>query len=187
VSESIAKAGRPDWERFALLGLYATGLPIGLIWLATGWSSSSDLTLLAVLTIPLILFVLAPLWLALIIGALISNWRMGPRVLAEWLGIPLAGILCVGLVLNWVPMRVRFELSRSAFDQAVATRRTEPGGIGLFSIDWISVEGDGSVYFTDADAGGLMGVCGLAYASSRGAVAHEILDLGGGWWYWCDD
>jgi hypothetical protein len=177
--------GRPDWERVVLVCFYCTCLPIAALWLLADFSSGIALTLVALMTIPIVTFAVAPLWLLAFVAAIVSNWRMGPVVLIRWLGIPMSGVLCLALVLNMVPLRIRFELSRAAFDQAVATHREESGTIGLFSIVGIDFQGDGSVYFTDADMG-FLDPCGFAHTSNLSAPTDGIRDLGGGWWYWCD-
>ncbi len=112
---------------------------------------------------------------------------MGKVVLARWLGIPAAGLLCAVLILNSVPLRIRFELSRAAFDRAVATGQPDLGTVGLYPIGLIETQADGGTYFYSDEGGSFGGYCGFVY--EPGGKAPNVAfneSLGGGWWFWCD-
>lgn len=125
-----------------------------------------------------------------IAAALNARTRMSKPALARWLGIPALGLVCLALMLSGVPATVRFELSRSALDQAAARveagETVEPGWIGLIPIDSVEVDGT-ETYLWVAGSGGF-GQCMLVHARDTARPdwggAH---DLGGNWWLACED
>lgn len=103
------------------------------------------------------------------------------------------------LVVADLPLQLRFRLSRSAFDAAVATelaaatpRNTEVQSIGSYRIRWSERVGDG-ILFTSAD-GGFIDTVGFAYlpdgpiedreAMEVGLESPEFHELGDGWYWW---
>jgi len=89
-----------------------------------------------------------------------------------------------------MPLRLRFELSRSAFQAAAARAAAgdcvQAGRIGLFEIDAV-VPLSAGVGFVDNSAG-FIDRCGIAY-SATGTPDIDSLDVdpGGGWWFACED
>jgi len=121
-----------------------------------------------------------------------THVRMSNRTLARWLGIPVLGLACLALSLSGLPASTRFNLSRTALEQAAV--RVEPGGhvapgwIGLEPIEEVWSQADGTVIFQIPHAG-YLGSCGLAYNPQR-QPSHEGYELGDqvadGWWTWCE-
>ena len=120
-----------------------------------------------------------------------THVRMSNRSLARWLGIPMLGLACLGLILSGLPAIVRFDLSRLSLVQAaVSVNRSQhtAGWIGLEPITDIWSQADGRVIFQIPHAG-YLGSCGLAYNPQRQPI-HENYELGDqladGWWTWCE-
>src|ERR1035437_7222666 len=55
-----------------------------------------------------------------------THVRMSNRSLARWLGIPMLGLACLGVIFSGLPASARFNFSRTALEQAAV--RVEPGG-----------------------------------------------------------
>jgi hypothetical protein len=173
------------------LVLYSVAVVVGLVVLVVEGSANVGWLLMAgYFGLPLWLG-LPVLWMILFwLDASGSNLRMSRRTWARWLGLPAMAVLCVSLAYCAIPFRLRFELSRSALDQAavqVLSGRPAPQGqIGLFQADTVIelpngvLLGDYSMSFIDT--------CGLAYASDGPPEGvYATLDLGGGWWLACED
>lgn len=130
-------------------------------------------------------------WLVLaVITAIRTRLRIGGRDWVRWLGFPAIAVLCLGLLGTSAPFRLRFELSRAAFqeaaDRAEAGKPVAGGDFGLFHVDYVTKLANG-VWFEDLSLG-FIDPCGLAYTST-GVPDIRILttDLGGGWWLACQD
>jgi hypothetical protein len=120
-----------------------------------------------------------------------THVRMSNRSLARWLGIPMLGLACLGLILSGLPAIVRFNLSRALLEQAAVSvdpSQHPVGWIGLEPINDIWSQADGTVIFQIPHAG-YLGSCGLAYNPQREPI-HENYELGDqladGWWTWCE-
>jgi hypothetical protein len=132
-------------------------------------------------------------WLVLFVRALFLTRMRLPRAdLARWLAVPLAAILCLALVAVHAPFRVRFELSRSAFDQAkteLANGQSLPINItlGLLPIQdsWV----DGDITFFVIPGSGFLDPCGVAYVRGDEHSGDYWLagNLGDGWHIACWD
>jgi hypothetical protein len=106
---------------------------------------------------------------------------------AAWLVLPLIGFLGVAVVANDIPLRVRFELSRDAFEAAAAAPLLGPADpssvrqVGLYQVDLIDEPG---VRFFLVPEGGLLNEYGFAFVTSattdidRDGCRH----LDGPWW-----
>ncbi|HEX7491417.1 MAG TPA: hypothetical protein VF337_06915 [Candidatus Limnocylindrales bacterium] len=119
-----------------------------------------------------------------------THLRIGLRAWARGLCIPVIVALCFELLATSAPLRLRFELSRTAFQQAAsrvqAGQVVDGGNIGLFQIDRV-LELPNGVWFEDLSLG-FIDPCGLAYSpSGRPEITRLGTDLGGGWWIACED
>jgi hypothetical protein len=127
-----------------------------------------------------------------VVAASRAQVRMSNRSLTRWLGIPVLGLACFGLIFSGLPATVRFDLSRSSLEQAAVRidpgEHLSPGWIGLEPIDHTWSQADGTVIFQIPHEG-YLGRCGLAYNAHNEPV-HEDYQLGSqlaaGWWTWCD-
>jgi hypothetical protein len=137
--------------------------------------------------------VLAAVWALAFLCTAVAR-QLHAATLRRWLGIPAIGILCFALGAADVPLRVRFELSRSELQRAAnsvpAGGSHYPGGrqIGLFGIRYVHQLSYGVLFYMDS-AGFFYTSCGLAYAANGRPQDRELTletDLGGGWWYACE-
>jgi hypothetical protein len=163
-----------------LLGLYSTSLP--------GWDFALGLVAFALCV------TIAGFWaFSFCTTASRSPGRMPNRVLLRWIGIPLAGVITIGLAFFNVPGTLRFDLSRQALENAAATRlHSGPmygqGWVGLMPIDEIRLDADGTVIFV-VNSNGMFGGCGYAYnpkASPAEDGAGLVDHIAPGWWTWCE-
>jgi hypothetical protein len=175
--------GRSEVERIALLVLYLLTLPT----LAVGLCAVSTP---GALLMPLLaafgtcVFVIAPAWLVMAMFIVFGHVRLGRIGSAEWLAIPVLGLLCAALIWSDVPLRIRFELSRGEFDRAIATNARGPQQLGLYSVGTTLDSGDGTIYVW-MDEGGFLDSCGFAHRVDGAQPATYWVSLGGGWWYGC--
>lgn len=152
--------------------------------------ADSDLNWLLFFALLLPCFALAVIWLVRFAATIFwSRLRLPVRTWLRWLGIPAMGLLCAALVVNQAPFRLRFELSRSAFQEA--TQRVEAGyaipdgQIGSFH-SFYNLELRNGVFFA-LDPASFRTYCGPAYSrEGQPDIQHVIWDLGGGWWWVCD-
>lgn len=123
------------------------------------------------------------------ITAFRARLHITPTGWMRWLGIPILGTLFVVLVAMDVPLRVRFELSRPALEQAEARveagETIQPGWIGLYPIERIDRLPNGARFLVSGS--GFLDPCGFAYnRGERPPVLGEdsYYELVGGWWVW---
>jgi hypothetical protein len=129
------------------------------------------------------------LWLFMIAGAYGSNCLGGRRGMV-WSGALVTCVACSVLVLSGWPMRTRLEMSRSALDRtavyAAGGENVARGWIGLYQIEQVRVQADGSIDFILAD--GYLHACNLTY---RHVVDYTLSNpdyyelVSGDWWVWC--
>jgi hypothetical protein len=178
---------RPSWEAPAQLIIAVIAAPVLLM--AIFASSIPGIEFgLALIASSLFFFVVAPAWA---LSFALAAWKgrgFRDRALIRWLSVPMASLLCLVLVATNIPLKLRFEASRSAFDAAVRDGYSTDGGqIGLYWIDRVSEAGDGVPFFVTR-GGGFMEECGLAHSPGRNPATHQFdsaRDLGGGWWELC--
>ena len=169
------------------LVFYAITMAVGLMLLA--FDGAMNLMGMLIVLAFGILFALG--WFVLFVATAVrAKLRLDMRCWLRWLGIPAIAALCFCLIVASVPLRLRFELSRPAFDGAAARvmagETVVAGQIGLFHIDYVDPLSNG-VWFED-DSAGFIDPCGLAYApDGRPDVRFLEVDLGGGWWFACED
>ena len=108
--------------------------------------------------------------------------------LAAWLLLPLIGFLGVAAVADDLPLRARFELSRTAFESA-AKAPPSPSDwapvheLGLYGV--MDVPDRPGTRFFLVPEGGLLNEYGFAYRP-LGPSADDLMScqpLGGPWWY----
>jgi hypothetical protein len=169
------------------LALYGVAVFAGLVILAA-FASHDFVVLLTVWAFGL------PLWLGLPVGWTMlfaidlvrSRLRLSPMNWARWMALPAMGILCVALALTGAPFLMRFDLSRTALDEAAARSRAgeriDPGWIGLFQFDAVWEQGN-DIYF-GGYATTFFDPCYLVH-SPEGEPSGVVSDLGGGWWEAC--
>jgi hypothetical protein len=174
---------------------YAPGFAFYLVAIAAGVALLVIASGEEILGILLMLYVglgLGLVWLVTFaISAFQSRLRMTRRSWLRWLGLPAMGFLCLALAMGSYPLRLRFELSRPALEDAVrraaAGQDLPAGNYGLFRVDGFMTLDDGGV-FLEMDSTGFIDPCGLAYSSAnRPAIKSATVDLGGGWWFACED
>jgi hypothetical protein len=152
--------------------------------LALGWASLPGSNVLGALVL-----VSAPsaTWgVRLVVGAVNGPNRMSTPALADWVGIPALGVVCLALIVSGIPAIARFELSRSALDQAAAAAEAgetvSPGWIGLIPIENVVSEGD----ITSFVVAGSDGLCNLTHANASATSDWTGGQrLGGDWWFAC--
>jgi hypothetical protein len=89
---------------------YAVAISAGVIVLAFD-GAVATFALLAGL---LLGFIIGLIWFVLfVITAFRSRLRLGRQAWLRWLGVPAIGFLCLALTFASVPLRARFELSRT--------------------------------------------------------------------------
>jgi hypothetical protein len=169
--------------------VFFVGVP--LLVALTLWAFSIPGTYFFVsITVVWIWVLLAFLWIGRF-GYLLVRRRPGNREIAAWLALPVVVLAAAVAVATDAPMKVRFELSQPAMDQAardVLARKRDPAGIdriGLWEVDRAE-RVDGTFRFLVAESGFLDPV-GFAY-SPRGEPPYVGEDsywhLEGPWWVW---
>jgi hypothetical protein len=161
------------------IGLYDSSIPGGIgvgpaIWLAGG--------------------LMALIWIvAFIICAGESRLSVGKKAWARWIGIPMLGVLFVGLVSANVPTSLRFQMSRADLDRAAASARAgnvpSAGWIGLLPVDEVVVSDGGAVTFRTSGNSrcGLVSVPGRMQTwQQAGDTGYVIDQLSTNWWTWCE-
>ena len=131
--------------------------------------------------------------LCVILAVLEKNSCASWRTAAGWLGMAVLGLICLALITLGVPMTSRFDLSRSALEQAAARAeagdRAASGWIGLMPVESISREADGTTIFVVSQVRPDGGSCGFVY--NRLLVPPPLDSLGrqlaDGWWAFCTD
>jgi hypothetical protein len=151
---------------------------------------------------------LAAAWTGRLLAYLVPNERARWGTAAVWAVVPAAAGLVLALLLLHVPLRARFEVSKGAFDDALASNGlpTEaPRGdplfdaidatrVGLYFVYWVERRDDGSAFFYEEPYGS----AGFAYLPDGppGAEVDELrcfelsasdqapryLRLGGDWY-----
>lgn len=118
-----------------------------------------------------------------------SRGRFERTAAARWLGVPLVLLLCALAVTSGQGLNVRFALSRSALDQAVASEESgttpSPGWIGLFPVASVGRLGGPGAVFVDVDGTGFLNCGFLHKADGRPEIADLGQEVSDGWWVWC--
>ena len=126
-----------------------------------------------------------------------TRLRINRITWARWAGIPILGLVTLGLIMFNVPGTVRFSVSRPALqhaaDEAQAGRAPGSGWIGLYLVDAVHAYPDGVTTFQVSGARG----CGYAYDSKdtlsldSGSESEDegypMSEVAPRWWYWCPD
>lgn len=94
----------------------------------------------------MLLALVAPAWVAIIVGWAVWTLRERPGRAAALLPA-VVFILVAALILD-LPFRVRFALSRPAFEEMIGQQRYMPSHQGLFVVDVQRFTGVGEVEFT---------------------------------------
>lgn len=129
-------------------------------------------------------------WLVRLVFLAAPQARMAPRWRLRWSLPMLLLVGAVGLNSVGVPMRVRFEASRSALDQMVAEvmagGSAERRSVGLYDIDLLERTPDGVRFLVEG--GGFIDASGFAFAADGDPSQPDSSDiyepLGGGWFRW---
>ena len=158
----IYGSSQPDLSTLLMIAVFA-GLTIGLVWLISFW-----------------------------VAALDTRLQYSRRTWARWAGIPIMCFVCLTVIASGLPMTARFQLSKSALEQA-ATRveagdQYGPGWIGFYSVQGARrVNGTATFVLSGSwDQG-----CGLARTSGSSSDretesgTYLVASFGDGWWYWC--
>jgi hypothetical protein len=158
---------------------------LGVVFVAAS-IPGSNFGLLAVGVLGCVAFGLA--WIVLFLWQLsIHEPDRSRRETAAWLVMPLIGFLGVAVVANDIPLRVRFELSRDAFEAAAAAPLPGPADassvrqVGLYQVE--PIDEPGARFFLVPE-GGLLNAYGFAFITS-GATDVErdgCRHLDGPWW-----
>jgi hypothetical protein len=136
-------------------------------------------------------------WIAIAWAVRLVQWVLGTSALRSVLVPPLVLVAVVALCAANVPLHLRFDASRAAFDASLAVegRSLDPTmgteRIGLYEICVDETEGVLVVY-TDCAGSGLVDNSGFAYAPPGTTMnldngereSPTYTDLGGGWWAW---
>lgn len=118
-----------------------------------------------------------------------ASWRTP----AGWLGMAAMGFVCLALITLGAPMNARFDLSRSALQQAAAQAqigdRAGGGWIGFMPVESIRREADGTTIFVVSQVRPDGGACGLVYNQRQVPPLLDSLgrQLADGWWAFCTD
>jgi hypothetical protein len=106
-----------------------------------------------------------------------------PAPIGRYLVLPGLSALVILAALSDLPLRARFELSRSAFDDYVRTQqaRTETSGVklGSYRVREIRPTRHGLFFVTGS---GIFENYGFVHAPDAADTEQFDCDLGGGWW-----
>lgn len=135
-------------------------------------------------------------WLvAFIIGSQDTRLIISRRAWTRWALPPAIFFVAVALIVSGIPTTARFEMSRSALDQAAASAQSGnhvgSGWIGLIDVEDVRVVDGGTFFYVSVPESGQ----GCAFAKLGAADAQALnswlgdsygaRDYGGGWWYGC--
>ena len=178
VDDSDRDASSLFWRRAYVI---AAVVGLGLI------ASESQANALGRLLCLLVGLLLAVAWLVRAIGP--RDWSRAESLKVSS-GLPLVLLLCFAVAESGAPFRVRFELSRPAFEDA--RLQVETSGpiyhsldVGLMPVG-DAERVDGGDFFAIPGAG-LLASCGIGYwpAGVKPQRFGQETDLGGGWWFAC--
>lgn len=166
---------------------------VGVATLATLWEASLPGSMFFLL-LPLLLVWLAcaAVWIALVVH---DVRRRRPGVVT--LVVPVVVLATAALIRTDIPLQVRFDLARSAMQDAVATMPADDDSVtgnrlvGTYVIRFLD-RVDGGVILTEAVGDSIVDDAGFAYLPAgptpeleNGSFeSPQWHDLGGGWWSW---
>ena len=173
------------WEHPPGPVFHALLVPLGLALLWNASLPGDDFLLIMVVTFLVVLA--AVVWAVRVLAFIATRRRF-----SWWLVVaPVAGLVVLSLDVTNLPLRARFQLSRTAFDRSATASSPETEArqrIGLYTIQWVSDEDD-QILYSEVHGCDMLCDAGFLYAphGARADAGMTVSHLTGPWYTYVDE